>query len=138
MFVCKNLFWSHRFTIDSQEHLGNYSCMFGSEAKVEFVLAGTTHLCIPANICILHMVRQCVTVSDGDKVSNNFIPCRLPVPQIGEVRDKPIVSYVGDSVVIACKMEETKPKPSTWNWYRANGTEKVGELLRRAFCVALQ
>ncbi|KAF3851370.1 hypothetical protein F7725_013142, partial [Dissostichus mawsoni] len=41
-----------------------------------------------------------------------------------EVRDKPIVSYVGDFVVITCKMEETKPEPSTWYWYRANGTDK--------------
>uniref|UniRef100_A0A667XUG7 Embigin n=1 Tax=Myripristis murdjan TaxID=586833 RepID=A0A667XUG7_9TELE len=44
---------------------------------------------------------------------------------MGEVRDKPIVSYAGDSVVIACKMEEPKPKPSTWHWYKANGTDKA-------------
>ncbi|CAL8248133.1 unnamed protein product [Merluccius merluccius] len=43
---------------------------------------------------------------------------------MGEVRDKPIVAYVGDSVVLECKMEDTKPKPNTWNWYRANETEK--------------
>uniref|UniRef100_A0A8C2WDU8 Embigin n=1 Tax=Cyclopterus lumpus TaxID=8103 RepID=A0A8C2WDU8_CYCLU len=73
------------FSIVSEESLGSYSCVFGSEAKIEFVLAA---------------------------------------PQIGEVRDKPIVSYVGDSVVIACKMEETKPKPGSWNWYKANGTDK--------------
>ncbi|XP_031705431.1 embigin isoform X1 [Anarrhichthys ocellatus] len=85
------------FSIVSEESLGSYSCVFGSEeAKIEFVLAA---------------------------------------PQIGEVRDKPIVSYVGDSGVIACKMEETKPKPITWNWYKANGTDKeqifaVAELLR--------
>ncbi|XP_035513776.1 embigin [Morone saxatilis] len=48
----------------------------------------------------------------------------LAGPQIGEVRDKPIVSYVGDYVVMTCKMEEAKPMPSTWNWYRANGTDK--------------
>lgn len=48
-----------------------------------------------------------------------------PVPQIGEMRDKPIVSYLGDFVVIYCKMEETKPEPRTWIWYKANGTEKV-------------
>ncbi|XP_076587567.1 embigin [Chaetodon auriga] len=73
------------FNIVSEENLGNYSCVFGSEVKIDFVLAA---------------------------------------PQIGEVRDKPIVSYVGDSVVIACKLDETKPKPNTWNWYRANGTDK--------------
>ena len=54
-----------------------------------------------------------------------------------EVRDKPIVSYVGDSVVIICKMEETKPKPITWNWYKANGTDKVGEIIRAFLCVVL-
>ncbi|XP_070690179.1 embigin isoform X2 [Pempheris klunzingeri] len=73
------------FNIVSEENLGSYSCVFGSEAKIDFVLAA---------------------------------------PQIGEVRDKPIVSYVGDSVVIACKMEETKPKPNTWRWYKENGTDK--------------
>ncbi|XP_008334173.1 embigin [Cynoglossus semilaevis] len=73
------------FSIASKENLGNYSCLFENEAKVDFILAG---------------------------------------PQIGEVRDKPIVSYVGDSVVIPCKMDETKPKPVSWNWYTVNGTEK--------------
>ncbi|CAL8348136.1 unnamed protein product [Lota lota] len=48
----------------------------------------------------------------------------LAAPRIGEVRDKPIVSYVGDSVVLECKMEDPKPKPNSWNWYRANGTHK--------------
>lgn len=61
----------------------------------------------------------------------SLCPCCLPAPHIGEVRDKPIVGYVGDTAVILCKMEESKPKPSTWNWYRTNGTNKVGELLRR-------
>uniref|UniRef100_A0A3Q1G4K3 Embigin n=1 Tax=Acanthochromis polyacanthus TaxID=80966 RepID=A0A3Q1G4K3_9TELE len=46
------------------------------------------------------------------------------VPQIGEVRDKPIISYMGDSAVLTCKMDDKKPKPNTWNWYRHNGTEK--------------
>nr|XP_040051171.1 embigin [Gasterosteus aculeatus aculeatus] len=72
------------FSIVSEESLGSYSCLFGSEAKIEFILAA---------------------------------------PQVAELRDKPIVSYLGDSVVVACKMEETKPKPNTWNWYKANGTD---------------
>ncbi|XP_028271154.1 embigin [Parambassis ranga] len=74
------------FSIVSEKDLGNYSCVFGNEVKVDFILAA---------------------------------------PQITEVRDKPIVSYVGDFVVIECKMDKTKPMPSTWNWYRDNGTEKV-------------
>lgn len=60
--------------------------------------------------------------------SHGLSPRGPLAPQVGEVRDKPIVSYVGDSVVITCKMEEPKPKPSTWNWYKANGTDKVGQL----------
>lgn len=48
---------------------------------------------------------------------------------MGEVRDKPIVSYVADTAVISCKMEETKPQPITWIWYKANGTERVREQL---------
>ncbi|XP_062237522.1 embigin [Platichthys flesus] len=73
------------FRIVSEENLGNYSCVFGNDAKVDFILAA---------------------------------------PQMGEVRDKPIVSYVGDSVVVVCKMEATKPKPLSWNWYKPNGTDK--------------
>lgn len=49
----------------------------------------------------------------------------LTAPHLGEVRDKPIVSYVGDSVVMICKMEEKKAKPTSWNWYIQNGTNKV-------------
>ncbi|XP_047237333.1 embigin isoform X2 [Girardinichthys multiradiatus] len=48
----------------------------------------------------------------------------LAAPQIGEIRDKPIVSYVGDFVVLTCKMEENKPTPNSWNWFKYNGTEK--------------
>ncbi|KAM7391246.1 hypothetical protein PAMP_021946 [Pampus punctatissimus] len=73
------------FSIANEKDLGNYSCMFGSEARIDFILAA---------------------------------------PQIGDTRDKPIVSYVGDSVVIVCKMEATKPKPNTWHWFKLNGTEK--------------
>ncbi|XP_041644290.1 embigin [Cheilinus undulatus] len=75
----------HTFSIVSEENLGQYSCIFGDEAKIDFVLAA---------------------------------------PRIGEVRDKPIVSYLGDSAVIPCKMEESKPKPNTWKWYKANDTGK--------------
>ncbi|XP_015230873.1 embigin [Cyprinodon tularosa] len=73
------------FSIVNQESLGNYTCVFGNEAELEFILSA---------------------------------------PQVGEKRDKPVVSYVGDFVVLTCKMEETKPKPNTWNWYKNNGTHK--------------
>ncbi|XP_053337551.1 embigin [Clarias gariepinus] len=45
----------------------------------------------------------------------------LKVPAIKDKRDRPIVSYVGDSVVLECHM---KPIPNTWVWYKTNGTEK--------------
>ncbi|KAM4576692.1 embigin [Odontesthes bonariensis] len=73
------------FIINSEENLGNYSCLFGNEAKIDFIVAA---------------------------------------PHIRDVRDKPIVSYVGDSVVMTCKMEETQPMPTSWNWYKDNGTDK--------------
>ncbi|KAM9392770.1 embigin [Pholidichthys leucotaenia] len=73
------------FSISTEKDLGIYSCVFGSEAHTDFILAA---------------------------------------PQIGEMRDKPIVSYVGDSVGIICKMDKAKPKPHTWFWYRENGTDK--------------
>ncbi|KAM3610841.1 uncharacterized protein V6R79_009494 [Siganus canaliculatus] len=72
------------FTIVSEESLGNYTCVFENEAKIDFILTA---------------------------------------PQISESQDK-IISYVGDTVAIACKLDKTKPKPSTWNWYRANSTDK--------------
>uniref|UniRef100_A0A8C6Q1D7 Embigin n=1 Tax=Nothobranchius furzeri TaxID=105023 RepID=A0A8C6Q1D7_NOTFU len=52
--------------------------------------------------------------------------CHLsfPVPQIGEKRDKPIVSYLRDFVVMTCKMDNKHPEPSTWTWFKDNGTEK--------------
>lgn len=73
------------FDIFGEKELGNYSCVFGSEAEIDFVLAA---------------------------------------PQIGDVRDKPIVSYMGDSAVVECKLDDSKPMPNTWIWFRANGTEK--------------
>ncbi|KAF4112916.1 embigin isoform X2 [Onychostoma macrolepis] len=45
----------------------------------------------------------------------------LDVPVIKDKRDKPVVSYIGDSVVLECKLKHT---PNTWNWYKANNTEK--------------
>ncbi|XP_060763890.1 embigin isoform X2 [Neoarius graeffei] len=45
----------------------------------------------------------------------------LKVPAIKDKRDRPIVSYVGDSVVLKCGIKHT---PNTWKWYKTNGTEK--------------
>jgi len=51
--------------------------------------------------------------------------CAFPqVPVMKDKRDKPIVSYIGDSVVLQCKLKHT---PNTWNWYKANNTEKVNQ-----------
>lgn len=58
----------------------------------------------------------------GPKAKVDFV---LAAPHLGEIRDKPIVSYVGDSVVMICKLDEKKPKPLSWNWYIQNGTNKV-------------
>ncbi|XP_028313434.1 embigin [Gouania willdenowi] len=73
------------FSVNNDTTLGNYSCVFANEARIDFL---------------------------------------LEAPQIGDVREKPIVSYIGDSTVITCKMDDTKPMPITWNWFRDNGTEK--------------
>lgn len=58
----------------------------------------------------------------GPKAKVDFV---LAAPHLGEVRDKPIVSYAGDSVVMICKMDEKKSTPLSWNWYIQNGTNKV-------------
>ncbi len=47
----------------------------------------------------------------------------LPPIQVPVIKDKkPVVSYIGDSVVLECKLKHT---PNTWNWYKANNTDKV-------------
>ncbi|XP_017267665.3 embigin [Kryptolebias marmoratus] len=73
------------FSVVSEKDLGNYSCVFGNEARIDFI---------------------------------------LEVLQMGEKRDKPVVSYIRDFVVMTCKVEENKPIPTTWNWYTSNGTDK--------------
>lgn len=73
------------FNIENEEALGNYSCIFGSEAKTKFHLAA---------------------------------------PRIDVVKDKPVVSYVGDTAVIECKMKNKDINPNTWHWFRGNVTEK--------------
>ncbi|XP_047005754.1 embigin isoform X4 [Ictalurus punctatus] len=45
----------------------------------------------------------------------------LKVPAIKDKRDRPIVSYVGDSVVLECGL---KREPNTWVWYKTNDTDK--------------
>ncbi|XP_051552010.1 embigin [Myxocyprinus asiaticus] len=45
----------------------------------------------------------------------------LDVPAMKDKRDKPVVSYIGDSVVLECKL---KHLPKTWNWYKTNYTGK--------------
>lgn len=60
---------------------------------------------------------SCIFSSSGSVRQATFV---LKVPDIKE-RDKPIVSYVGDSVVLECQI---KYGPETWEWYKVNGTEK--------------
>lgn len=38
------LFLLYRFIIASEKDLGNYSCIFGDQAKIDFILAGTHHI----------------------------------------------------------------------------------------------
>lgn len=44
------------------------------------------------------------------------------MPAIKDKRDRPIVSYVGDTVVLECGIKRI---PNTWEWYKTNGSEKV-------------
>ncbi|XP_005996990.1 embigin [Latimeria chalumnae] len=58
----------------------------------------------------------CVFNIDPEKEAT-FI---IRVPKVND-RDKPIINYEGDSTVLACKSHDA----TTWNWYKANGSEKV-------------
>ncbi|XP_030647692.1 embigin [Chanos chanos] len=62
---------------------------------------------------------SCIFSYLGKKEMATFI---LKVPTIKEKRDKPIVSYIGDTVTLSC---EIKHEPNTWKWYKVNNTEKV-------------
>lgn len=99
--------------------------MFGGYAKIDYVLAGNNRVTTGVDVAAWRG-----GVGWGGGVQSYTCPS---APQMGELRDKPIVSYVGDTAVMECKMEETKPQPTTWTWYKANGTEKVGDQLREAF-----
>nr|XP_009677364.1 PREDICTED: embigin [Struthio camelus australis] len=46
----------------------------------------------------------------------------LQVPKI-EDKEKPIISYEGDSVVMICK--SSNYTPITWTWYLTNGSEQI-------------
>ncbi|KAL6465443.1 hypothetical protein MHYP_G00255760 [Metynnis hypsauchen] len=64
---------------------------------------------------------SCIFNLAGNEKQATFV---FKVPAIKE-RDKPIVSYIGDSVILDCQMEHSGDHgPDTWNWYKVNGTEK--------------
>ncbi|NXV82984.1 EMB protein, partial [Atlantisia rogersi] len=46
----------------------------------------------------------------------------LQVPTI-EGKEKPIISYEGDTVVMICKTSDYTP--IAWTWYRTNGSEQI-------------
>lgn len=147
MLISKTPLWLllYSFHIVSEQDLGSYSCVFGTEAQIDFILAGkeinnesARHFTasfvllsaaqVPAQA--IYSEYQYITLDWGCAVllclhKHHHLSRFPPAPQISEVRDKPIVSYLGDFVVIYCKMEETKPEPRTWTWYKVNGTEKV-------------
>ncbi|XP_048845600.1 embigin [Brienomyrus brachyistius] len=61
---------------------------------------------------------SCVFINGNNSVTKTFF---IHAPSMKDKRDKPIVSYFGDSSVLTCKIN---PKPSAWEWYKVNGTEK--------------
>lgn len=60
---------------------------------------------------------SCIFSFSGNERQATFV---LNVPAV-KGSDKPIVSYIGDAVVLKC---EIKYGPKTWEWYKVNGTEK--------------
>ncbi|KAI4901703.1 hypothetical protein NFI96_029236 [Prochilodus magdalenae] len=62
---------------------------------------------------------SCVFSSSGSGEEEATFVIKAPVLK---ERDKPIVSYIGDSVILVCHMDHG---PNSWEWYKLNGTEKV-------------
>ncbi|XP_060739913.1 embigin [Tachysurus vachellii] len=61
---------------------------------------------------------SCIFSYVGKELQATFV---LKVPAIKDKRDRPIVSYVGDTVVLDCGIKRI---PNTWEWYKTNGSEK--------------
>ena len=64
----------------NEENLGNYSCSFGNEARIDFVLAGTGHIhfeltfvLLSAHIHINHQYLHCVTMFEWCKMQSSLI-----------------------------------------------------------------
>lgn len=124
----------------SEENLGTYSCVFEHGAKMDFVLAGTfVYFTFPLSQATFILLSDCLARNKVNIYTSSLYAGHIlhhishslstlqSVPYLGEVRDKPIISYVGDSVVMICKMDEKKSKPVSWNWYKENGTNKVSQ-----------
>lgn len=56
----------------------------------------------------------------GEKVFS--VVFHLQVPQI-EGREKPVISYEGDSAILICKSHSYTP--IAWTWYMTNGSEQI-------------
>ncbi|XP_019465929.1 embigin [Meleagris gallopavo] len=59
------------------------------------------------------------TVTGEEEFSVAF---HLQVPQI-EGREKPVISYEGDSAILICKSHSYTP--IAWTWYMTNGSEQI-------------
>ncbi|NXL62877.1 EMB protein, partial [Chordeiles acutipennis] len=90
--------WSIQLKILDNSKLGSYSCTLKGKEEMgaTFHLQGKSHLM-------------------------NFFYLFL-VPKIGG-KEKPIVSYEGDTAVLICKCSGYTP--IAWTWYMTNGSEQV-------------
>ncbi|KAI5088270.1 embigin precursor, partial [Silurus meridionalis] len=61
---------------------------------------------------------SCIFKNLENKEEATFV---LKAPAFKDKQNRPIVSYIGDSVVLDCGIKQT---PKTWNWYKASGTER--------------
>ncbi|POI28972.1 hypothetical protein CIB84_007278, partial [Bambusicola thoracicus] len=60
-----------------------------------------------------------LTISENRKLGS--YTCTVKVPQI-EGREKPVISYEGDSAILVCKSHSYTP--IAWTWYMTNGSEQ--------------
>lgn len=56
------------------------------------------------------------------KLSNLHFSTFSLVPQLNG-KNKPLITYVGDSVVLMCKCKDCLPL--NWTWYSSNGSVQV-------------
>ncbi|KAM8793036.1 embigin [Eudromia elegans] len=111
--------WSIQLTVTNENELGSYTCTLKEpllRASIWSVKAG---LCDSQCSTPALFGRVSGPASSGDPLMYVHV---LDIPKI-EGKEKTVISYEGDKIVLKCK--SSNYTPITWNWYQTNGSEQI-------------